>query len=150
MTTTMTRDEARAFLAAPRVAILSVPQPGRGPLASPVWYRVEANGDLAFITPEDTAKGRLIAVGTRLSLCVQKDTPSYQYVSVEGPVARIDAADWSADLIPMATRYLGATEGRAYADAMLAAFARTGRMLVRLRPERWLTADYSKRARGGG
>ena len=144
MSTTMNRTEAKAFLAAARVAILSVPEPGRGPLATPVWYRVETDGNLAVIVTRASAKGRLIDVGTRLSLCVQKDTPSYQYVSVEGPVVGIDSANWTGDLIPMAKRYLGEADGRAYADGMREAFAAGGRMLIQLSPEHWLTADYTK------
>ncbi len=142
---TMTRAAAEAFLAEPRVAVLSVTEPGRGPLASPLWYRYAPGGDIAFVTPRSSRKGRLIALRTRLSLCVQQETRPYKYVSVEGPVARIDVADWQADLMGIAIRYLGEDEGRAYAAGMRAAMADGSRMMVHMAPERWLTADYSKR-----
>ena len=66
----------------------------------------------------------------------------YKYVSVEGPVVAIEAADVDRDLRPLARRYLG-TEG---GDAYVAATREDHRdnVLVRMRPERWLTADYAK------
>ncbi len=53
---TMTRAEAEAFLAEPRVAVLSVTEPGRGPLASPLWYRYAPAATLPSSRPEAPAR----------------------------------------------------------------------------------------------
>jgi hypothetical protein len=72
----------------------------------------------------------------RFSLCVHKDTPSYQYVSVKGPIVAIEAEDLERDRRPLAHRYLGAARGDRYIDSTRNA---VGNVLVRMQPERWLT-----------
>ena len=37
---TLTHDEREAFLAGVHVAVLAIDEPGRGPLAMPIWYLV--------------------------------------------------------------------------------------------------------------
>ncbi|HKZ04275.1 MAG TPA: pyridoxamine 5'-phosphate oxidase family protein [Methylomirabilota bacterium] len=142
MSFTMTKQEREAFLAAVHVGVLAVPEPGRGPLTVPVWYAYDPGGDLRFVTARGSRKGRLIAQAARLSLCAQTETPPYKYASVEGAVVGRDAADLERDLRPIARRYLGPQGGDEY-------IARTRSehgddMLVRLRPERWLTVDFAK------
>ena len=80
----MTQAQKEEFMARVHVAILSLNQPGRGPLSVPVWYWYEPGGQLWFETEPDSRKGRLLDIGTRVSLCVQNETPPYAYVSVEG------------------------------------------------------------------
>jgi hypothetical protein len=46
------------------------------------------------------------------------------------------------DLRPLAHRYLGAAEGDRFVEQTRAGQA--DNILLRLRPERWLTADYAK------
>ena len=142
MTTAMTKQEREAFLAEVRVGILSLPQPGLGPLAAPIWYSYEPGGDILLLTGRDSRKGRLLAPGVRVSLCVQTETRPYKYVTVEGPVVAVDARDVDRDLRPMAVRYLGREQGDQYAAA--AASATMDSVLVRIRPEHWLTVDYGK------
>ena len=142
MTTAMTKQEREAFLAEVRVGILSLPQAGRGPLAAPIWYAYEPGGDVLVLTGRDSRKGRLLAPGVRVSLCVQTETRPYKYVTVEGPVVAVDARDVDRDLRPMAVRYLGREQGDEYAAA--AASATMDSVLVRIRPEHWLTVDYGK------
>ena len=45
-TLTMTRSECQAFLAEVHVGILAVAEPGRGPIASPVWYGYTPGGPI--------------------------------------------------------------------------------------------------------
>ena len=54
----MSRAEREAFLAATRVGIVSVAEPGRGPLTVPVWYRYEPGGDLRFATGANSRNSR--------------------------------------------------------------------------------------------
>lgn len=138
--TRMTRAEREAFLAATRVAIVSIPEPGRGPLTVPVWYMYAPGGPLRFATGQHSRKGRLLRDGVRIGCCVQDEAPPYRYVSVEGPVT-IGAPD-PAELRATSIRYLGPELGAQYAD-MLAADPDPA-ILVTLTPERWFSADYGK------
>ena len=50
MTLSMSRAERETFLAETHVAILSVAEAGRGPLAVPVWYEYEPGRDVRIVT----------------------------------------------------------------------------------------------------
>jgi PPOX class probable F420-dependent enzyme len=145
MSLAMSRSEREQFLAAQRVGIVSVVEPGRGPLTLPIWYAYEPGGELRFLTGATSRKAALIRQAGRVSLCVQNETPPYQYVSVEGPVA-IAEPDYERDVRPMAYRYLGEQLGDWYLQATAEERAR-GTILVRLKPEHWLSADYNKMTR---
>ena len=138
----MTRQERERFLSDPHVGLISIAEEGRGPLSVPVWYAYEPQGDLRVVTGRTSRKGRLIAQAGRFSLCVHTPRPPYKYVTVEGPVVGVDAADVDRDLRPLARRYLGLEGGDAYIAT--ARDAHADNILVRMRPERWLTVDYSK------
>jgi hypothetical protein len=138
MSQPMTRAEREAFLAQPRVAILSIAEAGRGPLAVPVWYLYEPGGDVRFWTAGSSRKARLLLLARRASLVVQNPQPPYQYVSVEGPVAGIEPAQFERDLRPLAHRYLGAAAGERYLSSLGGPTAGSGDLLVHLTPEHWL------------
>ena len=141
VTQNMSAAERQQFLSALHVGVLALNRPGSGPLTVPVWYDYEPGGALWFITDRDSRKGRLIDIGTRISVCVQNEAPPYQYVCVEGPVVAIVPSNVTTDLQPMARRYLGAVQGNAYA-----AGAKDGdSVVVRMRCATWLSVDYSKR-----
>jgi nitroimidazol reductase NimA-like FMN-containing flavoprotein (pyridoxamine 5'-phosphate oxidase superfamily) len=110
-----------------------------GPLTAPIWYSYE-DGLVCFTTGADSLKGRLMTLGTHISMVAQTETPPYQYVSVEGPIVTREAADLERDIRPMAIRYLGKSQGNAYADAS----SSDGNVLIKMQPEKWLTVDYSK------
>ena len=80
-----------------------------------------------------------IEVGTRVSLCAQKEEPPYAYVTAEGPVVGI-AEGTHADILELATRYVGEEGGKAYAENMRTAESFT----VTIRPETWLAVDYAR------
>ena len=140
----MTAAERMAFLKEARPAILSLNDPERGPLASPVWYDVLDNGDLWFVTQSHIRKGRLITPGGRITLTVQRHARPYAYVSAEGPVIEIRPYDVETDLLAMATRYLGTQGGRQYVDDARAGNNPETSIRVTLRPEHWRTVDYGK------
>jgi nitroimidazol reductase NimA-like FMN-containing flavoprotein (pyridoxamine 5'-phosphate oxidase superfamily) len=142
MTFAMTRQEREQFLAELHVGIISIAEDGRGPLTVPVWYAYQPGGELRVLTASASRKGRLLERARRFSLCAQTETPPYRYVSVEGPVVAIAAADVERDLRPLARRYLGAEAGDAYIAATRDQHADD--VLIRMRPERWLTADFGK------
>jgi nitroimidazol reductase NimA-like FMN-containing flavoprotein (pyridoxamine 5'-phosphate oxidase superfamily) len=139
--TRMTRAEREAFLAAVRVGVLSIADGARGPLTVPVWYGYEPGGDVWFVTDRESRKGKLLLLVDRASLCVQTEAPPYKYVSVEGRIAGIERADKERHRRVLAHRYLGKELG----DGYLAQSGEAGsEVVVRLRPERWLTVDYAK------
>mgnify|MGYP003624040694 CR=1 FL=1 len=142
MALTMTRQEREAFLAGVHVGIISIAEEGRGPLTVPIWYAYTPGGELRLITGRHSRKGRLLTQVSRCSLCVQTESPPYRYVSVEGPITAIEAVDVERDLRPLAHRYLGAAEGDRFVEQTREGQAEN--ILLRMRPERWLTADYAK------
>jgi len=110
----------------------------------PIWYAYDAGGDLRIMTGRESRKGRLLARAGRFSLCVQTETPPYKYVSVEGAITSSEAADIERDLRPLARRYLGKEGGDRYVEETRNLPTHTDNVLIRMRPERWLTTDYSK------
>lgn len=142
MSLAMTKQEREAFLGDVHVGVISIPEPGRGPLTVPVWYAYDPAGELRVVTGRSSRKGRLLARSERLSLCAQTETPPYKYVSVEGPIIAIEPGDLERDLRPLARRYLGAQGGDQYVEQTRAEHG--DNVLVRMRPERWLTVDFSK------
>ncbi|MEL7208587.1 MAG: pyridoxamine 5'-phosphate oxidase family protein [Actinomycetota bacterium] len=143
MSIVMSESERQEFLAGVHVGIVSIDEDGRGPLTVPVWYDYEPGGDLWFVTPGGSRKATLLAEGARMSLCAQTEDLPPKYVSVEGPVVAIDQADIEEHVTPMAQRYLGEELGAAYVAG--AREGETGEVVVRLRPERWYSADFAKR-----
>lgn len=144
MSLTMTKHEREAFLADVHVGIISISDEGRGPLTVPIWYAYDTEGDVRIMTGRQSLKGRLLAQAGRFSLCAQTENPPYKYVSVEGPIISTEAADIERDLRPLARRYLGKEMGDRYVEETRNLPTHANNVLIRMRPERWLTADYSK------
>jgi PPOX class probable F420-dependent enzyme len=144
MQLSMTRAEREAFLADVHVGVLSIPEPGRGPLSAPIWYGYELGGEIWLVTGRDSRKGRLLALGVRVGFVVQSEEAPYRYVSVEGPVASVAPSPGEAEERRLAHRYLGKEMGDAYVASTAARREAEPNILVRIRPERWLTVDYRK------
>jgi nitroimidazol reductase NimA-like FMN-containing flavoprotein (pyridoxamine 5'-phosphate oxidase superfamily) len=142
MSLAMTKQEREAFLADVHVGVISIPEPRRGPLTVPVWYAYDPGGELRVVTGRTSRKGQLVARSARLSLCAQTETAPYKYVSVEGPIVAIEDADVERDLRPLARRYLGPQAGDQYVETTRS--EHEDNVLVRMRPERWLTVDFAK------
>jgi nitroimidazol reductase NimA-like FMN-containing flavoprotein (pyridoxamine 5'-phosphate oxidase superfamily) len=138
----MTVEDREQFLAGVHVGVLAVERPDGPPLAVPVWYDYRPGGELWILTPEDSVKGQLLQKAQRFSLCAQDEAPPfYRYVSVEGPIVSIRAADEDDDSRPMAHRYLGPDVGDAYVES-----SEDQSLKFCMRPERWWSVDYSKLA----
>jgi nitroimidazol reductase NimA-like FMN-containing flavoprotein (pyridoxamine 5'-phosphate oxidase superfamily) len=138
----MTGAERDAFLAGVHVAVLSVTDPGRGPLTVPVWYSYDPGGLVTVLTGRSSRKAALLAAAGRCSLCAQTETPPYQYVSVEGPVVATDAPVDAAERRAIAHRYLGEELGDGYLAATAADAA--DELALRIRPERWYAVDFAQ------
>lgn len=142
MTLAMTVTEREAFLAEPRVGVLSVAdQDGRAPLAMPIWYGYQPGGQFWFSTGTGTRKMERIRAAGRVSLVVQTEQPPYRYVSVEGSVASIEPAK-PEERHALAERYIGLAGADGYMEATKGV-AHT-MMIVRVAPEHWLSRDYAK------
>ena len=144
MQLSMTRAEREAFLADVHVGVLSIPEPGRGPLSAPIWYGYEAGGEIWLVTGRDSRKGRLLRPGVRVGFVVQTEQAPYRYVSVEGPVTSLAPSPGEAEERRLAHRYLGPEMGDAYVASTAERREAEPNVLVRIRPERWLSVDYRK------
>jgi nitroimidazol reductase NimA-like FMN-containing flavoprotein (pyridoxamine 5'-phosphate oxidase superfamily) len=141
----MSRAERETFLAAVRVGVISIADGERGPLTVPIWYGYEPGDDLWIVTERESRKGKRLLGVDRFSLCVQTETAPYKYVSVEGPIVALERADRERHTRVLARRYLGKEGGDAYVAATGGGDASDdGSIVVRMRPERWLTVDYAK------
>ncbi|NRQ35686.1 pyridoxamine 5'-phosphate oxidase family protein [Nonomuraea sp. NN258] len=129
--------EREAFLAGPHIAVLAVDAgDGRGPLTVPVWYHYAPGGMLEFLTDGDSRKAQLVRKAGRFSVLVQRTSPTYRYVSVEGAVVA-SGPTTTAQLTRISARYLppDAVAGYVHGSDLqaLVTFA--------MRPQRWLSAD---------
>jgi PPOX class probable F420-dependent enzyme len=139
----MSKEQREQFLAGLHVGVLAIPDGARGPLTAPIWYGYEPGGEIWVITGESSRKGKLLRAGVRVSLVAQTETSPYQYVSAEGPVTSVEPARDREAVRGLARRYLGAKGGDAYVAATWEGYEKDPNVLVRIRPERWLTVDYT-------
>jgi hypothetical protein len=143
----LTETERTQFLSELHVGVLSVVDGDRGPLTTPVWYTYETGGNIIFSTRRDTRKARILSVGTRVSFLVQEEGDIVagklpKYVSIEGPVVKLEPADLDKDLRPIVRRYLGETVGDGYLAATRGETA-ADELVVHIRPERWFSRDFA-------
>jgi PPOX class probable F420-dependent enzyme len=135
-----TETERQEFLAAKHVAVLSVAAAdGRPPASAPIWYGYTPGGNIVISTGAAARKSKLIERAGVVTLVVQNEEPPYQYVAAEGTVvdttkpAPLDVRE------EIAIRYLGEEGGRAFVRSMES----QNSVLFTIRPDRWLTADFS-------
>jgi nitroimidazol reductase NimA-like FMN-containing flavoprotein (pyridoxamine 5'-phosphate oxidase superfamily) len=143
MSLAMNRAQREQFLAGLHVGVLAIPDGARGPLTAPIWYGYEPGGEVWVVTGESSRKGKLLRLGVRVSLVAQNEASPYMYVSVEGPVSSVEPVRETEAVRALARRYLGAKGGDAYVAATWQGYEKDPNVLVRIRPERWLTVDYS-------
>ncbi|MEE8311160.1 MAG: pyridoxamine 5'-phosphate oxidase [Candidatus Binatia bacterium] len=141
MSLRMTRAERESFLAGVHVGVVSIPRADAAPLTLPIWYDYRPGGPLWIITGRTSAKGKLLEIGTPITLCAQSEPLPYKYVSVTTRVSAIEPADQEKDLRPMARRYLGDELGDAYTEQS----GIEGQVRVALEPLAWQSEDYAKR-----
>lgn len=134
----MTRDEREAFVRDVHVAILAVDEPGRAPLAMPIWYLVDDDGSILLSMDGGSLKARLLRAAGRATVTVQNEAPPYSYVSIEGPAS---VGPLTHDPLELATRYLGPELGQWYADNNPPT---DDSVTVRITPEHWRTYDFGK------
>jgi PPOX class probable F420-dependent enzyme len=138
--TAFSETKRQEFLAALHIGVLSVAATdGRPPASVPIWYDYTPGGNIRVNTGAGSRKAKLIERAGVVTLVVQREEPPYQYVVVEGTVvdtttpAPLDVRE------AIASRYLGEEGGRAFVSSIK---DRPG-VLFTIRPDRWLTADFS-------
>lgn len=130
-------DDVVAFLSdGTRTGLLGYLASDGRPLVAPVWFVVD-NGELAFNTGKDTAKGRALARDPRVVMCVDDSQPPYSFVQVQG-VATV--SEDPQDVLYIATRtggrYMGAERAEEYGKRN----AVPGELVVRIKPTKVLKA----------
>jgi nitroimidazol reductase NimA-like FMN-containing flavoprotein (pyridoxamine 5'-phosphate oxidase superfamily) len=135
----LSKDEREHFLAEPHVGALSVyAGDDRGPLTVPIWYQYTPGGELWVSTGKGSRKHRLIEAAGRFSLMAERGEPTVRYVSVDGPVSRIEPGT-DAHTVEMAHRYLE----RESADRFVQ-FSKENlgdHVAIFMTPEHWLSSD---------
>jgi uncharacterized protein len=131
--------ERQEFLAAKHVAVLSVAADGRPPASVPMWYDYTPGGNIRINTGAGARKSKLIERAGAVTLVVQNEELPYQYVVVEGTVVDITTPTPVDVREEIAIRYLGEDGGRAFVRSMDG----QNSVLFTVRPDRWLTADFS-------
>jgi PPOX class probable F420-dependent enzyme len=135
-----TEPERQDFLAGKHVAVLSVAATdGRPPASVPIWYDYAPGGNILINTGASSRKSRLIEQAGAVTLTVQREEPPYQYVVVEGTVVETTTPTPLQVREAIAIRYLGEELGRAFVGSL----EDQASVLFTVRPDRWLTADFS-------
>ena len=130
-------DDVAAFLSeGTRTGLLGYLASDGRPLAAPVWFVVD-NGELAFNTGKDTAKGRALARDPRVVMCVDDSRPPYSYVQVQG-IASV--SEDPQDVLDIATRAGGRYMGADRAEEFGRRNGVSGELVVRIKPTKVLTA----------
>ena len=141
----MELDAAQSFLAAPHIGMLAVARRSGPPIASPVWYGYEPGGSITFFTGTQGRKSRkaeLVETAGVLSLTVQREEFPYKYVTVEGSLVGSDRPPSPEQMLAIVGRYLPEEGARGFVEAELA-HPGSGPVHFTVRPDRWLTFDFS-------
>jgi len=142
----MTEHERQAFLAEPRTGVVSVASDdNRPPLTVPVWYDYQPGGSITFFTGAQGYKARkirLIEKAGVLSLSVQHGEFPYKYVTVEGTAIQADRPPSAEQMLGVVRRYLPEEMAQGFVSAELGR-PNSELVLFTIRPDRWLTADFS-------
>jgi nitroimidazol reductase NimA-like FMN-containing flavoprotein (pyridoxamine 5'-phosphate oxidase superfamily) len=142
----LTDQERQEFLAGSHIGVLSIASGSdRPPLATPIWYGYRPGGNLSIFTGTQgyrSRKMRLIREAGAVSLTVQREEFPYKYVTVEGTVVQTDQPPSAAQMLAIVRRYLPEEMAQGFVAAELARPDST-LVLFTIRPDRWLTADFS-------
>jgi uncharacterized protein len=135
-----TDEEREEFLAGKHIAVLSVAATdGRPPASVPIWYDYTPGGNIRINTGASRRKATLTEQAGAVTLVVQREELPYKYVVVEGTVVDITRPSPDDVREAIAIRYLGEENGRKYIRSV----DRQETVLFTIRPDRWLTADFS-------
>jgi PPOX class probable F420-dependent enzyme len=135
----MTKREIAQFLTEPNVAVVAVTAPDGSPHAVPTWFEFR-RGEAFFVTEATAFKCKCLRNDPRVTLCIDmRKPPNYKAVILKGRAALEErVADKMMERMSIA--YMGKRAGREYA----AQFKNQPVVVVRFKPERVISWDYSK------
>ena len=137
MSRPMSVEERRAFLLhGTRTGKLATVRPDGRPHVQPVWFVLDDDGAVVFMTGAETVKGRNLRRDGRASLVVDDEEPPFAYVRVDGTVAISEDLD---EMLRWSTRIAHRYMGPDLADRYGRRNAVPGELLVRLPPEHVVT-----------
>lgn len=128
--TALTDDVIEFMTTGTRTGMLGYLASDGRPLVAPIWFVVD-NGELAFNTGKDTAKGRALARDPRVVLCVDDPHPPYSFVQVQG-IATL--SEEPGDVLDIASRAGGRYMGADRAEEFGRRNGVPGELVVRIRP----------------
>ncbi len=133
----MSVEERTAFLLhATRTGKLATVREDGRPHVQPVWFVLDDDGTVVFMTGATTVKGRNLRRDGRASLVVDDEAPPFAYVRIDGTAEISEGLEdmliWSTRI---AFRYMGPEQAESYGRRN----AVPGELLVRLRPEHIVT-----------
>ncbi|MGH2588759.1 MAG: pyridoxamine 5'-phosphate oxidase family protein [Dehalococcoidia bacterium] len=135
------RAAIEAFLAEPRLLVLTANRNGKEPYAGPVWYEYR-DGRFFITTGLNNAKTRLVQRNPAVTLCIQQEAWPYKAILVRGNA--LVRPDRDADLLRrISVRYLGRPAGNDYADFNLAETTEEDGATIVVTPSAWCAWDYA-------
>ena len=136
----MTKSEIKKFLMKDTfTGKLATVKKNGSPHVVPIWFVVEVNsrnrntvGTIYFTTGRDSVKAKNIQRDSRVSICVDDQTPSFSFVSICGnakliPYRQKDVLKWATKI---AERYMGKKNAKEYGERN----SGEEEVLVRIRP----------------
>jgi PPOX class probable F420-dependent enzyme len=136
----MTKSEIKKFLMKDTfTGKLATVKKNGSPHVVPIWFVVEVNsrnrntvGDIYFTTGRDSVKAKNIQRDSRISICVDDQTPPFSFVSICSnakliPYRQKEVLKWATKI---AERYMGKKNAKAYGERN----SGEDEVLVRIRP----------------
>jgi uncharacterized protein len=140
----MTEGERDTFLTEPHVAVLAISRGDQPPHATPVWYHHQPGGNVTFFNGTQGRRSRkagLIEESGVVSLCIQRETFPYTYVTIEGTIVQIDRPPSAEQALVIVRRYLPEEQAQGFVTAELD--NPTGEfVLYSVRPDHWHSLDF--------
>ena len=134
----MTEHELALFWREPNLAKLATINQDGTPHVLPLWYLHEG-GDVLMTTRPTARKVRNIRRDPRVTVCIDRPTPPYAGVVVQG-IARLEEVLYQDLAVPLAVRYLGQEAG-----ALIGAeYARMDLMTIRVAIGHLFSWDYGQ------
>ena len=113
-----------------RTAKLAVVRADGSPHVAPVWVDLDGD-DIVFMTSADTIKGKAILRDGRVSMCLDNETPPFDFVTISGTTTTSTDPD---ELLHWGTLIAGRYMGDELADQYGRRNAVPPEMVVRVTP----------------
>ncbi len=130
----MTDDELRTFMATgSRTGKLATVRDGGRPHVAPVWFGFDRNGDVIFLTREDSLKAKNMRSNPQVSLLVDTESMPFDWARIDGTATFDDDPE---QLLYWATETCRRYVGDDLADQYGRRNGVPGELVVRVRPTR--------------